>query len=148
MSGSPFETITPYQDIPAGAYTLDVNIAGATNPVFTQAETLVNVSAYTFAAFGATSTVNGFLLNDTLFINVPTNNFALRLANASTTAGGIDIYLTRARCGHQYGGTVYCGYFLCNQQHLHQRPARELSAAPDARGNEASHFRRPHAQRR
>ena len=91
MSGSPFETITPNQDIPAGAYTLNVNIAGAINPVFTQAEDLVNVSAYTFAAFGATSTVNGFLLNDTLFINVPTGNFALRLANASTTAGGADI---------------------------------------------------------
>jgi hypothetical protein len=94
MSGSPFETITPNQDIPAGAYTVNVSIAGATNPVFTQAETLNNVSAYTFAVFGAASTVNGFLLNDTLFVNVPTNNFALRLANASTTAGGIDIYLT------------------------------------------------------
>jgi hypothetical protein len=55
---------------------------------------LNNVSAYTFAVFGAASTVNGFLLDDTLFVNVPTNNFALRLANASTTAGGIDIYLT------------------------------------------------------
>ena len=94
MSGSPFETIAPYQDIPAGAYTLNVNIAGATNPVFTLPETLNNVSAYTFVAFGAASNVNGFLLIDTLLVNVPNNNFALRLANASPTAGGIDVYLT------------------------------------------------------
>src|SRR4030095_3383436 len=94
MSGSPVETITPNQDIPAGDYTVNVNIAGATNPVFTQAETLNNVSAYTFAAFGAPSTITGFLLNDTLFINVPPNTSALRLPNASPTAGAIDIYLT------------------------------------------------------
>lgn len=94
MSGSPFETITPYQDIPAGTYTVNVNIAGANNPVLTMSETLNNVSSYTFLAFGAATNVVGVLLTDTLFINVPANNFALRLVNVSPTAGGIDIYLT------------------------------------------------------
>ena len=94
MSGSPFETITPYQDIPAGTYTVNVNIAGFSIPVFTVAEALNNVSTYTFATFGPASNVVGVMLDDTLFINIPPNNFALRLVNASPTAGGIDIYLT------------------------------------------------------
>jgi len=94
MSGSPFETITASQDIPAGNYTVNVNIAGANNPVFTAPETLGNVSTYTFLAFGAPTNVLGVLLIDTLFINVPANNFALRLVNVSPTAGGVDIYLT------------------------------------------------------
>lgn len=94
MSGSPFETITPYQDIPAGTYTVTVNIAGFSIPVFTVSEALNNVSAYTFATFGSAANVVGVMLDDTLFINIPANNFALRLANASPTAGGIDIYLT------------------------------------------------------
>jgi len=94
MSGSPFETITPYQDIPAGTYTISVNLAGNATPAFTTSNTLVNVTAYSFVTSGAASNVNGMLLPDTLEINVPQDNFALRLANVSPTAGGIDIYLT------------------------------------------------------
>jgi Domain of unknown function (DUF4397) len=96
MSGSPFETITPYQDIPAGTYTFNVNLAGAATPAFTTSNTLLNVTAYSFLTSGATSNVNGILLTDTLLINVPTDSFALRLANVSPTAGGIDVYLTAA----------------------------------------------------
>jgi hypothetical protein len=94
MSGSPFETITPYQDIPGGTYTFNVNLAGAATPAYTNSNTLDNVTAYTFVTSGAASNVNGILLPDSLLINVPPDSFALRLANVSPTAGGIDIYLT------------------------------------------------------
>jgi hypothetical protein len=94
MSGSPFETITSYQDIPAGTYTFNVNLAGNATPAFTTSGTLANVTAYSFVTSGAASNVNGILLPDTPLINIPPDNFALRLANVSPTAGGIDIYLT------------------------------------------------------
>ncbi|MEO8676707.1 MAG: DUF4397 domain-containing protein [Casimicrobiaceae bacterium] len=94
MSGSPFETITSYADIPAGPYTFSVNLAGATTPAFSIVNTLFNVSAYTFVTYGQTTTVGGLLLADTLLQNVPTGNFALRLANVSPTAGAVDAYLT------------------------------------------------------
>ena len=94
MSGAPFETTTGYQDISAGDYVFNVNIAGATAPAFTIAQTLLNVTAYTFVAFGAPANVSGVLLTDTLFTNIPTGNFAVRLTNASPTAGLLDIYLT------------------------------------------------------
>lgn len=94
MSGAPFEAITPYQDIPAGTYTFNVNLAGAAAPAFTTSNALINVTAYTFLTSGATTNVNGILLTDTPLINVTSDNFALRLANVSPTAGGIDVYLT------------------------------------------------------
>ncbi len=94
MSGSPFQTITPYQGIPAGTYTFNVNLAGAATPAYTATSTLANVSAYTFVVFGAPSNVTGLLLSDTVLVNVPTGNFALSLANTSPTAGAIDLYLT------------------------------------------------------
>ncbi len=94
MSGAPFETITSYADIPAGTYTFNVNIAGTTTPAFSSVNTLFNVSAYTFLTYGQTTTVGGLMLADTLLQNVPTGNFALRLANVSPTAGVLDVYLT------------------------------------------------------
>ena len=94
MSGSPFQTITGYQDIPAGTYTFNVNLSGAATPAYTASSTLANVSAYTFLVFGATSNVTGLLLTDTVLVNVPTGNFAISMANASPTAGGVDLYLT------------------------------------------------------
>jgi len=94
MSGAPFETITSYADIPAGNYTVNVNIAGKATPAFSSVSTLLNVSAYTFLTYGQTTTVGGLMLADTLLQNVPTGNFALRLANVSPTAGVLDVYLT------------------------------------------------------
>ena len=94
MSGAPFETLTTYQGIAAGSYVFNVNIAGTTAPVYTTSNTLLNVSAYTFLAYGETTNVGGLLLSDTVLTNVPTGDFALRLANVSPTAGAIDIYLT------------------------------------------------------
>ena len=94
MSGSPFETITSYADIPAGAYVFNVNLAGATTPAFSITSTLFNVSAYSFVTYGQSTAVGGLLLADTLLQNVPTGNFALRVANVSPTAGAVDAYLT------------------------------------------------------
>ncbi len=94
MNAAPFESVTAYQDIPANSYVFNVSIAGATTPAYTASNTLLNVSAYTFLTYGATTTVGGLLLSDTVLTNIPAGNFALRLANASSTAGAIDAYLT------------------------------------------------------
>jgi hypothetical protein len=94
MNAAPFEAVTAYQDIPANSYVFNVSIAGATAPAYTASNTLLNVSAYTFLAYGATTTVGGLLMSDTVLTNIPPGNFALRLANASSTAGAIDVYLT------------------------------------------------------
>ena len=90
MSGSPSQTITGYQDIPAGTYTFNVNLPGAATPAYTASSTLANVTAYTFLVFGATSNVTGLLLTDTVLVNVPTGNFAISMANRAPTAGGVD----------------------------------------------------------
>jgi hypothetical protein len=94
MSGAPFETITAYADIPAATYTFNVNFSGTATPAFSTVNTLLNVSAYTMLTYGQTTTVGGLILDDTVLQNVPTGNFALRLANVSPTAGVVDVYLT------------------------------------------------------
>jgi hypothetical protein len=94
MTAAPFQAITPYQGIPAGGYTIKVNLGGNATPAFTATTTLLNVSAYSFLTFGAASNVIGLVLSDTVLTNVPAANFALSLANASPTAGAIDVYLT------------------------------------------------------
>jgi Domain of unknown function (DUF4397) len=94
MSAAPFEALTAYQGIPAGSYVFNVNLAGSTTPAYTTTNTLLNVSAYTFLTYGATTNVGGLLLTDTVLMNIPTGNFALRLANVSPTAGAIDLYVT------------------------------------------------------
>ncbi len=56
MTAAPFETFTGYQDITAGNYRFNILLGANPAPVFTSDESLANVSAYTFIAYGPTTT--------------------------------------------------------------------------------------------
>ncbi len=94
MTAAPFETFTGYQDISAGNYVFNILLGTSTTPAFTTTNTLANVSAYTFIAYGPTTSTQGLLLDDTPLTHIPTGNFGFRLANVSPTAGAIDAYVT------------------------------------------------------
>jgi trimeric autotransporter adhesin len=94
MTAAPFETFTGYQNISAGTYTFNVNLGTSSTPSFTAPETLGNVSAYTFIAYGPTTLPGAVLLTDTLLTNIPTGEFGFRLSNLSPSAGLIDAYVT------------------------------------------------------
>ena len=94
MTAAPFETFTSYQDISAGNYRFDILLGANPTPVFTTTNALANVSAYTFIPYGPTTFPGGLLLDDTLFVHVPSGNFGFRLVNVSPTAGLIDAYVT------------------------------------------------------
>ena len=94
LSNAPFQTVTDNQNIEANTYTFNVNLEGDPTPAYTSPNVLATAFSYTFLTYGATSNVGGLLLADTLITNVPSGNFALRLANVSPTATSIDVYLT------------------------------------------------------
>lgn len=94
MTAAPFETFTGYQDIPAGNYAFNIRLGTSATPAFTTTTTLANVSAYTFIAYGPTTSTQGILLDDTPLVHIPSGNFGFRLANVSPTAGTIDAYVT------------------------------------------------------
>jgi len=94
MSNAPFESFTGYQNISAGTYTFTTALDGSATPAFSVSETLLNVSAYTFIAYGPSTFAQGMLLDDTPLVHIPSGDFGFRLANVSPTAGSIDAYVT------------------------------------------------------
>ena len=94
LDGAPFQTFTGYEDIQAGDYTFTITVGNDATPAFTTTNTLLNVSAYTFIAYGPTTSTAGMLLDDTPLTHIPTGNFGFRLATVSPTAGVIDAYVT------------------------------------------------------
>jgi len=88
-----FQSLLQYQQIDAGAHTIQAVVEGAiSNLILTTIATLGEAN-YTYIMFGPITAPIGQLYDDT-FLDPGAGNFNLRAINAAAGIGGLDVYLT------------------------------------------------------
>ncbi len=93
VSGLAFESQAPYQQTDIGTKTIEVAIAGSASSVVSSIVNLLGAVNYTYIAFGPVSGAAGILLDDRT-VDPGAGNFSLRVVNAATGSGTVDVYVT------------------------------------------------------
>lgn len=94
VGGLPFEGMTAYQEIDAGLREVQVSVAGSSTNLIDTTRTFLPDTKYTFVAFGALSSVNSIVLNDTATVDPGAGMFALRIVNGASNNRAVDVYVT------------------------------------------------------
>ncbi|HEY2863855.1 MAG TPA: DUF4397 domain-containing protein [Casimicrobiaceae bacterium] len=94
VSALPFEGMTAYEQIDAGLREVQVSVTGSSTNLIDTTQTFLPDSNYTFVAFGALSSVNSIVLNDTLTVDPGAGMFALRVINGASNNKAVDVYVT------------------------------------------------------
>jgi len=96
FSADAVDTITSTSTVPAGAYDVKVTTAGNTTTLFTGAYSLTNDLHYTGVVWGRNGSLHfATLPEDENTDNIGTGNSRIRVYNATTDSGSLDVYLTQ-----------------------------------------------------
>jgi len=89
----PFESLSQYQTIQAGAHTLRAFVTGAPSNIIATTVATIGEANYTYIIFGPITNPVARIYDDT-FLDSGAGSFNLRVINAAAGIGAVDIYLT------------------------------------------------------
>ncbi len=92
-SGLVFESLSPYQQINAGAHTIKATVAGSVSNLILSTVATLGEANYTYVMSGPITNPLGELFDDTV-LDSGSGNFNLRVLNAAAGIGAVDVYLT------------------------------------------------------